>query len=254
MAVTRNFTSLPEAELFQRYRETESVQLRDQLIHQYDYIPEILARRFAGKGIEYDDLYQCARIGLMNAIERYDPSQGNKFTTFATPTIVGEIKRLFRDKGNVIRVPRRVYEIFTKASKIRNAHLAESGENMTTGELASALGVPVAQLENALEWGDNHFVRSLEQFVYNDGEDQVFSNLVGMEDNHFLMIEDRDLIDSFLESLSETEKKFVKYRYYDEMTQAKIARLLHVSQMNVSRMERKILSGLKKLYFESVND
>ena len=102
----------------------------------------------------------------MNAIERYDPSQVNKFTTFATPTIVGEIKRLFRDKGNFIRVPRRVYEIFTKASKIRNAHLAESGENMTTGELASALGVPVAQLENALEWGDNHFVRSLEPVSY----------------------------------------------------------------------------------------
>jgi len=246
--------SVSEGELFEEYKKTNSKELYDLIIRKYDYIPTILARRYMGRGIEYDDIYQIACIGLMKAIGRYNVRKGVKFATFATPTIIGEIKRYFRDKGNFIKVPRRIYEIFNKASKIRNARMQEDGETLSTNDLADSLGVPIEQINMALEWGDNHFVKSLEQFIYHeDDEEKIFSNIIGVEDDSFLMIENQDFIETFMNSLSEREKQFVKYRYYDDMTQLKIAKLMNISQMNVSRMEKKILTGLKKMYFEAVN-
>lgn len=252
--MTAPHSSLPKEDrgLFESYRDTGCEETRDMLLQRYDYLPQILARRFTGRGIEYDDIYQSARIGLINALSRFIPEKGVRFVTFATPTIIGEIKRLFRDKGNVIKVPRKLYEIFNKANKIKNARLLKDGAELSVSELAELTGVSEELMSESLEWGDNHFVRSLEQAVYNSDE-TLFSNLVGMEDDHFLMIENKDFIKTFMDTLTSRERQFVKLRYYDGLTQDSIARRLNISQMNVSRMERRVLSELKQMYFEAVN-
>ena len=243
-----------EKRLFEAYFSSKDTAIRDTLLAAYDYLPQILAHRFSGRGMEYDDIYQCARIGLMNALSRFEPEKNNRFSTYATPTIIGEIKRLFRDKGHFIKVPRRIYEIFSKAIKLKASHLTEGGEALTTKELAELSGVSEKQMEEALEWGDKQFVHSLEQFVCNGEDEMLFSNVVGVEDNQFLMIENREFISTFMNSLSERERDFVKLRYYDEMTQSSIAKKLGISQMNVSRMEKRVLAQLKELYFEAVNN
>ncbi len=249
----RNLSSEEERKLFTAYHETKDDKTRDFLLQKYDYLPQILARRFTGRGIEYDDIYQCARIGLMNALSRYHPEKGAQFATYATPTIIGEIKRLFRDKGHFIKVPRKIYEIFSKANKIKAAHLTQNGDLLSARELAELTGVTEKQMIDALEWGDNHFVRSLEQFIYSGEDETLFSNLVGVEDDHFLMIENKEFIETFMNTLTEREKQFVKYRYYDGLTQNNIAKRMNISQMNVSRMEKRVLTGLKQMYFEAVN-
>lgn len=253
MQASRNLSVDKEYALFSSYLATGDKAMRDSLLQKYDYLPQILARRFTGRGIEFDDIYQSASIGLFNALTRYDPEKGIRFATYATPTIIGEIKRLFRDKGHFIKVPRRIYEIFSKANKIKTAHLLQSGETLSTVELAELAGVPEDQMCAALEWGDNHFVRSLEQYIHNDEDDTLFSNFLGTEDNNFLMIENKEFIETFMNTLSERERLFVKLRYYDEMTQNSIAKELNISQMNVSRMEKRVLAMLKKMYFDTVN-
>ena len=115
------FSPEEDRKLFLAYKQEKDDKLRDELLQKYDYLPQILARRFTGRGIEYDDIYQCARIGLINALARFAPEKGAQFATYATSTIIGEIKRLFRDKGHFIKVPRKIYEIFSKASKIKAA-------------------------------------------------------------------------------------------------------------------------------------
>lgn len=240
-----------EQNLFARYKQTKDSSVLSEIVDIYAYIPEILARRFAGKGLEFDDIYQSACIGLVNAVKRFDTSRGTRFSTFATPTVLGEIKRLFRDKGNCIRVPRRMYEIFSKANKIRNEELVKTGRILGYQELAEKLDISIEQLAQAMYWGDTQEVYSLEQPL--DEQDVILGDCIGMEDDKFLMIENKDFIDSFLNSLSDRERQFVKYRYYDELTQAKIAELMNTSQMNISRMEKKVLEHLRMMYKKTIS-
>lgn len=241
-----------EQELFARYNATKDAALLNEIIQLYAYIPKILSRRFAGKGLEYDDIYQSACIGLVNAVKRFDPTRGYRFATFATPTVLGEIKRLFRDKGNCVRVPRRIYEIFSKANKLRNEELVKTGKTLGFKELAETLSISIEQLAQAMYWGDTQEVCSLEQSI--DDQDVILGDCIGIEDDKFLMIENRDFIESFLVTLSEEERRFVQYRYYDELTQAKIATLMSTSQMNISRMEKRVLDRLRSFYKNAVSE
>ncbi|MBR5236463.1 MAG: sigma-70 family RNA polymerase sigma factor [Clostridia bacterium] len=240
-----------EQTLFEQYCTTHDAALLDKIMDTYQYMTTILARRFVGKGLEYDDIYQSASIGLMNAVKRFDPSRGVRFSTFATPTILGEIKRLFRDKGNCIRVPRRMYEIFSKANTLRNEELVRTGKTPSLEELSQALGFSVEQLAQAMFWGDNRTVHSFEQSI--DDEDAILADCIGVEDDAFLMIENHDFIESFIHSLPQREQQFIQYRFYEEMTQTEIAHLMHTSQMNISRLERKVLSHLRQFYDQSIN-
>lgn len=241
-------TGLDADDLLLEYKKSGKKELLDSLVSHYRYIPELLSRRYANRGVEYDDIFQVACIGLLNAIERFDETKGIKFVTFATPTIIGEIKRFFRDKGYFIRVPRRIYETFNKANKIRMS----GGKKLSTEELAEAIGVKDDELKSALLWGDSQFIRSLEQFVYSDDNDKTFTDVIGVEDNHFLMIENKDFIENFIRLLDEKEKIFVNLRYEEELSQSEIANKLGISQMTVSRMEKKILSILRQMYFDAV--
>lgn len=218
-----------EKELFEAYKKTGDMELRNVLVDRYSYLAQILAKRFSGRGIDYDDLYQVACIGLLYAVERFDPSKGVKFTTFATPTISGEIKRYFRDKGNFIRVPRRLYEIFSKAHRIRVASGGDAVENSPREAMPQVI--------------------SIERELLN-GDDMRFEHTLGQTDEGFLMVEEKDFVENCLKELNEEERQFIQKRYYEEQSQKQIAAYLGVSQMCVSRLERKLLKKLRDMYFK----
>ena len=233
-----------EYDLFSEYRRTGSTELRNKIVNLHIYIAEILSRRFIDRGIEYDDIFQVACMGLIYAVERFDPDRGVKFATFATPTIMGEIRRHFRDKGSFIKIPRKLYEIFYRAERIKRRYdSAETGEG-----IARALSIPVETLEKAYAAGDTAFVHSLEYEAYADGT-LMLGNLVGADEGGYMMVENSDFLEYCFSKLTEKEREFVERRFYREESQSKIAIDWNVSQMYVSRMEKKVLKKLRSLYF-----
>lgn len=243
MAVLKAETELSEYELFSEYRRTKDTELRDEIVALYIYIAEILSRRFINRGVDYDDIYQVACMGILFAVERFDPDKGVKFATYATPTVLGEIRKYFRDKGNFIRIPRRLYEIFYKAEKIRRG-----SSEISNAEIARILNLPEKLVEEAYSWGDGSFIKSLEYEAYADGA-MSLSNVIGADDKNFLMIENNDFINFCMGKLNDEEREFIEYRYNREMSQKDIAEIKNTSQMQVSRFERKLLKKLKNLYF-----
>ncbi|MDY3971248.1 MAG: sigma-70 family RNA polymerase sigma factor [Clostridia bacterium] len=244
MAVVKPEIATSEYEMFSRYRETKDTKLRDEIVSSYIYIAEILSRKFVNRGVEYDDIYQVACLGILYAVERFDPDKGVKFATFATPTVMGEIRKYFRDKGNFIRIPRRLYEVFYKAEKIRRMSSEISQE-----EIARILNIPEKTLESIYEIGDASFIKSLEYEAYADGE-MTLANVVGTDDKNYLMIEDKDFVDSCMKNLTNEEREFVKYRYYEEKSQKEISEIMGTSQMQISRMEKKVLKKFRTMYFK----
>lgn len=232
-----------ECELFSQYRKTGDIRIRDEIVASYIYIAEILSRKFINRGIDYDDIYQVASMGVLYAVERFDPDRGVKFATFATPTVMGEIRRYFRDKGNFVRVPRRLYEVFYRAERIKR-----TTSNVSDAEIARRLNMPDEVIREAAGVGDMSFVKSLEYEALADGA-MSLANVIGEEDNHFLMLENKDFIDYCMKQLSDSECEFIKMRYDDELTQKQIADKMGISQMQVSRMEKKILKKIRNLYF-----
>lgn len=244
MAAQMKTTNTNEYELFARYQANPTVELRNKIVDTYIYIAEILSRRFINRGIEYDDIYQVACVGLIYAVERFNPDRGVKFATFATPTIMGEIRRHFRDKGSFIKIPRKLYEIFYRAERIKRQYDSPVSEE----RIARALMIPSDVLRSAYEAGDSAFVHSLEYEADADGT-LVLSNLLGHDESGFMMVEDSDFIEYCMQNLSEGEKEFIRRRFYNEESQNKIAADWQVSQMYVSRMEKKILKKLRNMYF-----
>ena len=234
-----------EYKLFKEYKQTGDIKIRDQLVEKYLYIANILSKKFINRGIEYEDIFQVASMGILYAVERFDPDRGVVFATFATPTVLGEIRKYFRDKGNFIKIPRSLYEIFYKAEMIKRS--AEHNEP-SIHELARLLNIPEKDLQKAYDVGDVGFIKSLEYEAFADGK-MNFSNLIGREDSGFLMIEDKDFIRKSLIKLNDKELELIKRRYYDEQTQSEIAKIWRVSQMYVSRLERTTLKKLRDLYF-----
>lgn len=244
MAVVKPEIMTSEYEMFSRYRETKDTHLRDEIVSSYIYIAEILSRKFVNRGVEYDDIYQVACMGILYAVERFDPDKGVKFATYATPTVMGEIRKYFRDKGSFIRIPRRLYEVFYKAEKIKRMSSEISHE-----EIARILNIPEKTLETVYEMGDVSFIKSLEYEAYADGE-MTLSNVIGVEDKHYLMIEDKDFVDFCMDNLTEDERRFIEYRFYEEKSQKEISAIMETSQMQISRLEKRILKKLRTLYFK----
>lgn len=244
MAALRKENPRSEYELFSEYRRTRNRALRDEIIALYIYIAEILSRKFINRGIEYDDIYQVASMGIMYAVERFNPERGVKFATFATPTVLGEIRNYFRDKGNFIRIPRRLYEVFYKAEQIKRMH-----SDVSDDEIARILNISASDMKRLREIGDFSFIKSLEYEAYADGE-LAISEVLGAEDNHILMLEDREFLISCKKRLSERERLFLELRYTDELSQTEIAAAMGISQMQVSRIEKNVLKKLRDMYFK----
>lgn len=233
-----------ENALFNEYRRTGDKKIRDELVHSYIYIAEILSKKFVNRGVEYEDIFQVACMGILYAVERFNPERGVKFATFATPTVLGEIRHYFRDRGHFIRVPRKLYEIFYRAEQVKR-----NSENVTPEELSRILDIPQEVIARAYDIGDMAFIKSLEDEAYADGNLNL-SNLIGVDDNNFIMIENRDFVDYCMNRLGEREAEFVRLRYFDELTQVQIAKRWNTSQMYVSRLERKTLKKIREMLFE----
>lgn len=234
--------------LFVQYRETNDKGIRDILIEEHIYIAEILSKKYSNRGIEYDDIFQVACIGLIYAIDRYDIEKGYEFSSFATPTIIGEIKKYFRDKGWTIRVPRRIQEL---SKKINNAkiYLSQTLQRSPTIEdIAKYLDSTEEEVLEAMEASKVYTPQSLDITFdsNNDDKDINLSELIGEEDRYFSKIENNDFITKTMEILNTVEKQILIERYFNKKTQVAIAEKLNISQMTVSRIEKKVLEKLKR--------
>lgn len=245
MAATKQNAYNEEYTLFSEYRQSGDKKLRNELIEKYLYIARILSKRFINRGIDYEDIYQAAVVGIIYAVERFDPERGVCFATFATPTVLGEIRKYFRDKGNFIRVPRALCTLFYRAERIR---YSSGSEELTREELARRLNISLSDLDKAYEAGDAAFIRSLEYEANTDGTLSI-SNVIGFDDSDFLMIEEKDFVDYALKQLNVVERNIIIKRYYKGLSQQKTAEEEGISQMQVSRIEKKALKKLRDLYF-----
>ena len=247
MAVLKQKTYNKECELFSEYRQTGDKKLRNEIVEKYLYIAQILSKRFVNRGIDYDDIYQVAVLGIIYAVERFAPDRGVAFATYATPTVLGEIRRYFRDKGNFIRVPRALCTLFYRAERIR---YSSGGDALTKDELARRLNISVSDLDKAYEVGDTSFIRSLEYEANTDGALSI-SNVIGSDDSDFLMIEDKDFVEYAMQQLSKEERNVIDKRYFKGFTQQMVADEEGISQMKVSRIEKSVLKKLRDLYFHN---
>ena len=231
-------------ELFKRYKETGDIRIRNEIAEKYLYIAEILAKKFVGRGVEYDDLQQVASYALLRGIDRFDPDLGMQFTTFITPTITGEIKNYFRDKSRVVKLPRRLSELSAAVKKYAAEYQAKQGEKPSVRNIAQALKATEEEIVSALEIGG---VVSLDGMVGNEDDDNrsLYALLADGEDK-YEDFETRETLRAAMQDFSDTEKKLVKYRYMDGLSQSETANRLGVSQMFISRMERKLLARLKE--------
>ena len=216
---------------------------RDRLIAENLGLVHACANRFRGKGVEYDDLYQVASLALIKGVERFDERKGLKFSTFITPTITGEIKNYFRDRSRLVHLPRKVSELRVSIKREAEKYLAETGKNATAKELAARLGVSEEEVLRCSEAGG---VVSLDSTVDHEGDSISLHDVLPAEENIFEDVENRDAVRAALSTLSDQERALVKYRFGHELSQMETAKRMGVSQMNVSRMERKILQKLRE--------
>lgn len=244
MTAVKEYTA--EEKLFFEYRRTGDKKIRDEIVNSYMYIAEVLSKKFINRGVDYDDIFQVACMGILYAVERFDPQRGVGFATYATPTVLGEIRHYFRDRGNFIKVPRKLYEIFFRAEQLKRHH----NENISAEEISRILDIPEDVLKKAYDIGDMAFIKSLEDEAYADGN-LTLSNLIGVDDNSFIMIENKDFVDYCMSKLTEKEAEFVRLRYYDELNQVQISKKWGTSQMYVSRMEKKVLKKIRNMLFEN---
>ena len=229
--------------LFREYRRTGDIALRNRLVENYIYVAEILAKKFAGRGVEYDDLLQVASEGLISGVERFDPDMGVQFTTFITPTVTGIIKNYFRDYSRAVRPPRKVYSLASKIRAESNEYYKNHGVKPTVKQLTEKLGVTEEQVIEALEYRSPV---SLDAKVgSDDGEGHLYDVIPDTNDK-FESFEDREALRTEIKKLDPTEQQVVALRFMQCKSQAEAGRILGVSQMFVSRAERKIVEKLRE--------
>jgi RNA polymerase sigma-B factor len=225
--------------------EERRVECRGQLVQLHLPLVDHCARRFVNRGEPLDDLVQVGTIGLIKSVDRFDAERGVEFSTYATPTIIGEIKRHFRDKGWAIRVPRRLQELrmqITSASAVLSQDL---GRSPTPREIAERLGVDVEEVLEGIESSNAYSTLSLD--AGDDGEEGSASMLetLGMDDEQLAHVEIRESIKPLIEQLPSREKKILLLRFFRGMTQSQIAEEIGVSQMHVSRLLNRTLEQLR---------
>ncbi len=219
--------------------------LRDNLVERHLPLVEYLARRFAGRGEPLDDLIQVATIGLIKSVDRFDLDRGVEFSTYATPTIVGEIKRHFRDKGWTIRVPRRLQELTLALTSTTGELSQKLGRAPTVAEMAKHLGLSEEEILEGLESANAYSAVSLDAPDGGDDGPAVADSL-GRIDESLEGVEDRESLKPLLDALPPREKKILMLRFFGGMTQSQIADELGISQMHVSRLLARTLATLRE--------
>jgi RNA polymerase sigma-B factor len=220
---------------------------RDALVEQHLPLVEHLARRFRNRGEPYDDLVQVATIGLIKSVDRFDLERGVEFSTYATPTIVGEIKRHFRDKGWAVRVPRRLQELRLSLASATSELSQKQGRAPTVHELANHLKITDEEVLEGLESANAYSTLSLDAGDSGSGDEPMpVSETLGVEDEGLEGVEYRESLKPMLEQLPPREKKILMLRFFKNMTQSEIAAEIGISQMHVSRLLARTLAQLRE--------
>jgi len=222
-------------------------QARDALVEQHLPLVEHLARRFRNRGEPYDDLVQVATIGLIKSVDRFDLERGVEFSTYATPTIVGEIKRHFRDKGWAVRVPRRLQELRLSLASATSELSQKQGRSPTVSELAAHLKITDEEVLEGLESANAYSTLSLDAGDSGSGDEPMpVAETLGVEDEGLEGVEYRESLKPMLEQLPPREKKILMLRFFKNMTQSEIAAEIGISQMHVSRLLARTLAQLRE--------
>jgi len=232
-------------EAFVEFARTRDERIRHELVEAHLGLAGHLARRFAGRGEPHDDLFQVGSMALVKAVDRFDPWRGVEFSTFATRTILGELKRHFRDKGWFVRAPRRVQELYLQIGQVIASLTQDLGRSPTIREAAEAAGVSEDEVIEALEAGQAYRSSSIDT-VGPDGESMA--ERIGDEDRALDAAEDRAFLGPALAELPRRERAILQMRFGDGLTQMEIAKRLGISQMHVSRLINRSLTTLRRAY------
>jgi RNA polymerase sigma-B factor len=237
--------------LFRSFAESRDPAIREELVLAHVNLVRYLAARFANRGELADDLIQVGTLGLIKAIDRYDVGRGVEFTTYATPTIIGEIKRHFRDKGWAVKVPRRLQELNLAVNRSVEKLAVELGRSPTVRDLSERLGATDEEIIEAQELGQAYNLLSLDTELGQDGEARAtLLDYVGTEDGGFSAFDDRAGLERGFTVLDKRERVIIFLRFFENLSQADIARRMNVSQMHVSRLQQRALAKLQQ-YFQS---
>jgi RNA polymerase sigma-B factor len=234
--------------LLRKYHEEGDLAAREQLIEQYLSLVRSLARRYAYRGEQLEDLVQIGSIGLIKAIDRFDIDRGVELTTYATPNIIGEIKRHFRDKGWAVRVPRGLQELNVKLSRLVEELTVQLGRSPTIAELAKASGAEEEEVLEALESGRAYSSISLSTGPGGGDDDDELDPLetIGTEEPGYEMSEEWAVLEPGLRVLDDRERAILHLRFFDGLTQSQIAQQVGISQMHVSRLIRRALEKIRE--------
>jgi RNA polymerase sigma-B factor len=247
-AATTPATAMSSDELFERWRRETDRRARDVLIERFLPLARKLARRYAASNEPFDDLMQVASLGLVKAVERFDPTRGFAFTSFAVPTIVGELKRYFRDSGWALHVDRSAQERARKVSDARREISARKGRPPTVGELSQYLEMSAEDVLEGLQTAEAYDTLSLDA-PRASGEDGTVSRVeaIGDPDSRLELVDDQATIFAAAQQLPERERQILYLRFGEDLTQTEIATRVGISQMQVSRLLRKSLQRLREM-------
>lgn len=242
-------------EIFTAYQaaggEEERAKHRERLVAQHIGLVEFLARRFRNRGEPVEDLIQVGTIGLLKAIDRFDLDREVEFSTYATPTIVGELKRHFRDKGWAVRVPRRLQELHLELTKTVGNLAHDLGRSPTVEEISQAAGITEEEVLEGLEIAQAYNFTSLDAPIDSEDGSTSFADQLGAEDEQLENLEYRASLAPEMAKLPERERKIVYLRFFKGLTQSEIASRLGISQMHVSRLLTRTLAQLREALEES---
>jgi RNA polymerase sigma-B factor len=237
--------------MFEEYRRTGDRRLRNELIEAHQQLVLHLARRFANRGEPFDDLVQVAHLGILKAVERFDPSRELEFSTFATATVEGELKRHFRDATWAVRVPRRPQELHLRLRSTTEELAQRLQRTPTLTELAEALGVGEEQVLEAMEAGGAYRSTSLGADRADGPADLRLERRLGEDESGYELTEIREVLRGLLDELPERERTIVYLRFFEDMTQTEIAAEIGISQMHVSRLLARTLGRLRTRFEEA---
>ncbi|MGB0094596.1 MAG: SigB/SigF/SigG family RNA polymerase sigma factor [Solirubrobacteraceae bacterium] len=238
-------TRVEAKELFTRWQVHGDRSARDELVRRFLPLARKLARKYAGAREPFDDLLQVASLGLVKAVDRFDADRGTAFSSFAVPTILGELKRYFRDLGWSAHVPRGAQELAMKVQEARERLTTKTGRSPTVQELAEYLELSIEAIVDGLETAAAHHATSLDvPLDDSDGERRTLTDLLGGEDDRFDFVDATVSIGAAARHLSERERQVLALRFFEDRTQTEIARQIGVSQMQVSRILRRAMARL----------
>ena len=233
-------------ELFRRYKEEGDDDAREQLVMSHLNLVRFLASKFKSRGEPLDDLIQVGTIGLIKAVDRFDPTRGLEFTTFATPTILGEIRRHFRDKGWSVRVPRRLQELSSKVNQTKEELTKGLHREPSVEEVATALNTTVDEVLEAMESSSAYSSVPLEGGSSGEDDTPSVIDRYVSEDEELALSDDRLAIEEAIRDFSPREQEIIRMRFIDGLTQVEIAKKLGISQVQVSRLLRRTLRKLQE--------